>query len=151
MSGIEILTTVDSFIGIAKELASLRGLFTPEYKKCAADIYKICKIVNNATEDVARWLYRFSYFNFKEQDASAKFNDLIVDYRTVRAGGRDGSGGLILGCGVIGTVYRENIEGRLRGLFADQDKLRNSQAAFERLATSDEQVARHNPKKASKG
>jgi hypothetical protein len=44
MSGIEILATEDSFIDLAKELATVRGLFSPDYRKCAADIYRICKI-----------------------------------------------------------------------------------------------------------
>jgi len=76
------LEIFDKFISIASGLAELPQLVLPQYRDAAQDLYEIAQKLLSANENLSRWLYKFLYFDFRQQDARTKFLDLVGDYRT---------------------------------------------------------------------
>jgi hypothetical protein len=75
------LDIFDKFIGIAKEITKLPALVLPQYQAAAQDMYQICQKLLAANEHLSRWLYRFIYFDFRQQNARTKFM-YITHYET---------------------------------------------------------------------
>src|SRR6266498_2790658 len=84
----EALDVFDHFINIAKELAKLPQLVLPQYRAAAQDLYEISQKLLTANENLARWLYKFLYFDFRQpqEQARTQFFDLVRDYKTMKLG-----------------------------------------------------------------
>lgn len=123
------------FISIATELAKLPQLVLPQYRAAAQDLYEIAQKLLTANENLSRWLYRFLYFDFRQQDARTKFLDLIRDYKTMKQGPEFRQ--LKFSCGDISAIYYRNVASKLGDWLSDQTKLKEAQSMFAALADAD--------------
>ncbi len=76
------LEIFDKFISIAKEIAKLPAVVLPQYRDAARDMYQICQRLLTANENLSRWLHRFIYFDFRQQNASTEFMKTLQEYKT---------------------------------------------------------------------
>lgn len=129
------LDAVDKFIGIAKELGKLPALALPQYQDAASDLYEICQKLLVANENLSRWLYRFLYFDFRQQDARTEFLAAVQDYRTMKTGPEFQQ--LKFSCSDIGQVYYRSIDSKLGNWITDQHKLEEAQGIFAALTEAD--------------
>jgi hypothetical protein len=129
------LDIFDKFISIAKELAKLPQLVLPQYRAAAQDLYEIAQKLLTANENLSRWLYKFLYFDFRQQDARTKFFDLMRDYKTMKQGPEFRQ--LKFSCGDIATIYYRNIASKLGDWLSDQTKLNEAQSMFVALGDVD--------------
>ncbi len=129
------LDIFDKFISIAKELAKLPQLVLPQYRAAAQDLYEIAQKLLTANENLSRWLYKFLYFDFRQQDARTKFFDLIRDYKTMKQGPEFRQ--LKFSCGDISAIYYRNIASKLGNWLSDQTKLEEAQGMFAALSDAD--------------
>jgi hypothetical protein len=129
------LEVLDKFISIAKELTKLPALVLPQYQPAAHDLYEICQKLLTANENLSRWLYKFLYFDFRQQDARTKFLDLVRDYKTMKQGPEFRQ--LKFSCGDISAVYYRNIDSKIGSWFSNQGKLEEAQGIFTKLTDAD--------------
>jgi hypothetical protein len=85
-SVVKSLDIFDKFINIAKEIAKLPALVLPQYQAAAQDMYQICQKLLTANEDLSRWLHRFIYFDFRQQNARTEFMKALQEYKTMKNG-----------------------------------------------------------------
>lgn len=129
------LEIFDKFISITNELVKLPQLILPEYRTAAQGLYEITQKMLIANENLSRWLYKFLYFDFRQQDARTKFFDLIRDYRTMKQGPEFRQ--LKFSCGDISTIYYRDIESKLGNWLTDQTKLNEARSIFKDLSSID--------------
>jgi hypothetical protein len=129
------LELIEQFISIGKELAKLPALILPQYQPAAADLFEICKKILTANENMAKWLHRFRYFDFKHPDARSNFLAAVQEYRSLRAGPQVQQ--LKFSCGDISQVYYRNISSKLGGWFSSPYKLKEAEDVFVKLTDSD--------------
>ena len=129
------LDFLDKFIRIAKDVAKLRVLLLPQYRAAASALYEICKRLLDANENLARWLYRFLYFNFAHPDAKVQFLQLVADYRTMKTGQEFHE--LKFRCGDIAGIYYQEIASKIGSWFKSNRKLQDAETAFQSLSMAD--------------
>lgn len=130
------LDSVDRFINVATEIAKLPILGLQHYKAAAEDLYQIAQKLLVANENMARWLNRFLYFDFRATDARERFLVLVQDYRTTKVG--SGFRGMKFSCGDLSTIYSRNIEGKLDDMFPQDESTREeARWAFFDLGNAD--------------
>lgn len=129
------LDIFDKFIGIAKELAKLPQLVLPQYHAAALDLYEISQRLLASNENLSRWLYRFLYFDFGQQDARARFLDLVRDYRVMKQGPEFRQ--LKFSCGDIGSIYYRNVASKLGAWLADPIRREQAEGIFTALSDAD--------------
>jgi hypothetical protein len=129
------LGTINQFIRLANELAKLPALTQPQYRNAARSLYQICQMLLEANENMARWLYRFLYFDFEQEDAGRKFTELVGQYKTMKTGPELSQ--LKFRCGDIGYIYYEEIESKLGRWFTRQRRLQEAETIFAELSNAD--------------
>lgn len=97
------LDAVDEFVRVGNEIATFSIWVKPEYREVAEDLYQISKKLLAANENMARWLNRFVYFDFRVEDPRTPFLQLVSDYRTAKVGGEFRR--MKFNCGDILTLY----------------------------------------------
>jgi hypothetical protein len=130
------LDSIDRFIRVGAEMAKVSILVNPHYRAAADDLYQIARRLLDANENMARWLNRFLLFDFRGTDARSRFLELIMDYRTAKAGGdfRD----MKFSCGDIYFIYQRNIADKITEMFpSDLDAVEEAKRAFAALGDSD--------------
>lgn len=132
------LGAFDKFISIAKELAKLPALVLPQYAPAAVGLYEISQKLLAANENLSRWLYRFLYFDFRQEQARTKFLDLVRDYRSMKQGTEFQQ--LKFSCGDISWIYDQNIASKMGGLFSNQAKLDEASGIFATLSNADDDM-----------
>ena len=129
------LGSINQFIRLANELAKLPALTQPQYRNAAKSLYQICQMLLEANENMARWLYKFLYFDFQQEGAGKDFNDLVAQYRTMKTGPELRQ--LKFRCGNIGYIYYEQIQSKLGRWFTRQGKREDAEKIFASLSTAD--------------
>lgn len=129
------LEIFDKFITIAKELSKLPQLVLPQYRAAATDLYEISQKLLTSTENISRWLYKFLYFDFLQQDARTRFLDLLRDYKTMKQGPEFRH--LKFNCSDISAIYHRNIQKKLGNWLSNQSKLEEVHGIFTALSNSD--------------
>ena len=129
------LDIFDRFVKVATDLAKVPALVMPQYRSAAQDLYRITRLLMTANENLARWLNRFLYFDFRGADARGRFLALLVEYRTMKAGPEFRT--LKFSCGDIGRIYHRDIASKLGSWLSDPQKLSQARTAFEALADAD--------------
>lgn len=114
------LSIFEKFIKVANELAKLPALVLPQYQSAAQDMYKICQKLLTANENLSRWLYRFLYFDFRQNDARQKFLTTVQEYKAMKAGPHFQQ--LKFSCSDINQIYYRNIASKLGNWFTNQQK-----------------------------
>lgn len=135
MSLQEGVATVDAFIGLAKEIAKMAKMALPQYQTCARDLYLISQKILDANENTLRWFNEFRYFNFKDSDSAIKFTNKVMEYKTLKGGGKFQQ--LKYSCADIGSIYHRDISNKLLSFFSDHSKQEDAQGIFERLSQAD--------------
>ena len=131
----QTLDIFDKFISIANELSKLPQMVLPEYRAAALGLYEITQKMLIANENLSRWLYKFLYFDFRQQDARTKFFDLIRDYKTMKQGPEFSK--LKFSCGDISNIYHRDIASKLGNWLTDQSKLNEARVIFDELSSID--------------
>ncbi len=133
--GKEGFELIEQFISIGKEIAKLPALILPQYQSAAADLFEICKKILTSNENMAKWLHRFRYFDFKHPDARSNFLAAVQEYRSFRTGSQVQQ--FKFSCGDISQIYARNISSKLGGLFSSSYKLEQAEGVFAKLTDFD--------------
>lgn len=132
----EALDSIDHFIRVGKEMATLPPLAEPEYRPAAEDLFQIAKKLMTSNETMARWLNRFLHFDFRPPDARGKFDELAAEYTTAKSG--PGFHEMKFNCGDIRVIYDRNIDAKLPEMFPqDRQAADAARAAFLELGHAD--------------
>jgi len=129
------LESIDKFIKIGKEIAQLQELILPQYRAAAISLYQVCQKLLSANENVARWLYKFQYFDFNKPDAQALFLDLCMNYRIMKTGPERQA--LKFSCGDISLIYNKEIASKIGGWFRSRERAQEVEGVFTALASAD--------------
>jgi hypothetical protein len=133
------LDSVDRFVKVGDAIAKIPILAMPEYRGAAEDLYQIAQKLLVANENMARWLNRFLYFDFRAADSREQFLNLVLDYRTTKTG--PGFQEMKFRCGDIGLIYEENIAGKIDEMFShDRQAGEEARHAFWDLSNADEDM-----------
>lgn len=132
------LGVIDSFIGVAKDMAKLPSLVLPQYRDAARDMYQISQKLLTANENLSRWMHRFLYFDFRHDDARTKFLDTVAEYKTMKTGPEYPQ--LKYSCGDIGHIYYRNIDSKLGNLFTRRPKREQVEGVFYSLSEADAEM-----------
>jgi hypothetical protein len=108
------LDSVDRFIRVGGEIAKMPILAMPEYKTAADGLFEISRKLLAANENLARWLYRWVYFDFKASNAREQFFTLVKDYRSARSG--PAFQAMKAPCGDIVSIYDVRIADKIAPL-----------------------------------
>jgi hypothetical protein len=135
------LDAIDKFIKICKELAGLPALVLPQYGAAAAGLYQICQKLLKANENVARWLYKFQYFDFQPAEAKTRFLVLCVEYSAMKIGPERRE--LKFRCGDIENIYDQEIASKVGTWFTKTERATEVEAIFRALTTADETMVDH--------
>jgi hypothetical protein len=98
----------------------------------------ICQKLLTANENLSRWLYRFLYFDFRQNDARSKFLTAAQEYAAMKNGPEFQQ--LKFSCSDIGQIYYQNISSKLGNWFANQHKLEEVEGIFAQLTDADKQL-----------
>lgn len=109
------LDSVDRFIRVGGEIARMPILAMPEYKTAADGLFEISRKLLAANENLARWLYRWVYFDFKASNAREQFFTLVKDYRSARSG--PAFQAMKSPCGDIVYIYDVRIADKIAEMF----------------------------------
>jgi hypothetical protein len=129
------LGAIDNFIKIATQLTKLPKLAMPQYRDCAVDLSEIAQKLLSANENLSSWLYRFLYFDYKQQEARTRALQAIQEYRSMKVG--PGYRQLKFSCHDLGLIYRRHISGKLVDWFTSKQKLEEAERIFTELNKSD--------------
>lgn len=129
------LEIFDKFIVIAKEIAKLPALVLPQYQEAARDMYRICQKLLLANENLSRWLLRFVYFDFRQQNGRGEFLRSLQEYRTMKSGPEYQQ--LKFSCSDISNVYYRQISSKIADWFSDKQKKEEIEGIFTSLASAD--------------
>lgn len=136
MLGIEkSLDIFEKFISIAKEIAKLPALVLPQYQAAAQDMYQICQKLLTANENLSRWLHRFIYFDFRQQNARTEFLRSLLEYKTMKNGPEYQQ--LKFSCSDIGGVYYQHISSKIADWFTSKQKEEEVEGIFASLTDAD--------------
>lgn len=139
-AAIPALNALDGFIGVARELAKLPALVLPQYQSAARDLYKICQKLLTANEYLSRWLHRFLYFDFRQQDVRTEFLEAVSEYRTMKSGPEFQQ--LKYSCGDISLIYGQEIASKLGNWFTRTQKREEVEGIFASLGDADDTMVR---------
>jgi hypothetical protein len=109
---LEPLDRIDRFLALGRDLAALPVMKEDRYVSAASDLHEIAKKLSVANENMARWLNRFLYFDFRADDARARFLKLAERYRNAKTS--DEFKALKFSCGEIDRIYGRHIKGSLK-------------------------------------
>jgi archaellum component FlaC len=129
------LNIFDKFIGVAKELGKLPALVMPQYQEAAKDIYKISQKLLTANENLSRWIHRFTYFDFRQNNARTEFMNLTQEYKSMKSGQEYQL--LKFSCSDIGAIYYQNIESKIGEWIANEKKRKEVKQIFDSLSNAD--------------
>lgn len=139
MPGIEkALDIFDKFISIAKEIAKLPELVLPQYQAAAQDMYQICQKLLAANENLSRWLHRFIYFDFRQQNARTEFMKALQEYKTMKNGPEYQQ--LKFSCSDICGVYYQHISSKIADWFSNKHKKEKVEGIFSSLTDADNEM-----------
>lgn len=125
------LGAVEKLIDLLKPLI---GFAIPDFRACARGFEAICKKLLDANENVARWINRFRDFDVTHPNVVEEFRQLAADYRSLKTGRRYQE--LKFDCREIATIYDNQVEGKLREIFAGS-KLEEARELFKQLGNAD--------------
>ena len=129
------LDIFDKFIGIAKEIAKLPALVLPQYKDAAQDMYQICQKLLTANENLSRWLHRFIYFDFRQQNSRTEFLRSMQEYKTMKNGPEYQQ--LKFSCSDISGIYYQHISSKIGDWFTNKQKREEVEGIFASLTDAD--------------
>jgi len=118
-----IKTSLDifsNFIDIAQEIVNLPALILPQYQAAVQDMYQICQKLLIANENLSRWLHRFIYFDFRQNDARTVFMTALKEYKTMKSGPEFQQ--LKFSCNDISCIYDQHISSKIKDWFANKHK-----------------------------
>lgn len=128
------LDSIDRFIAVGHEIS--RAPVLDRSPAAAYDLYEIAQKLLVANENMAKWLNRFLYFDFRDPAARTQFLDLVEDYRNTKSG--VGFHDMKFSCGDVFFIYQRNIEGKLAEIFpGDEHACDEAKQAFQRLGDAD--------------
>jgi hypothetical protein len=136
----EPLDAVDEFIAVGRELAAVPAMGSDKYRAAAKDLYEISVRLSKATENLARLLNRFVYFDFRADDARSTFIAEANAYDVMKKSSRFRD--LKWRCSEISQIYGDHIEGSLVDWFGRKRKNKKKKSdwaadAFTKLGTAD--------------
>lgn len=130
------LDSIDRFIRVGGEIAAVPLLAMPPYRAAADGLYEIARRLLDANENMARWLNRFLWFDFRDPNARSRFLELVQDYRTTKAG--PGFRDMKFSCGDIWVIYQRDIADQIAGIFPfDPAAGEDARQAFSDLGSAD--------------
>ena len=133
------LDTVDRFIGAGRELARQQVLAQPRYAAAVGHLIEVIQILLAANENMARWLTRFTYFDFRGEDARAGFLSLVGEYSTAKSGADLRQ--MKWPCGEIRFIYDTHIRPDLTDMFVQTELAPDDlDAAFRGLGDADDDM-----------
>lgn len=129
-------------VDIGHELARQEILSRPTYSVALENIIEVIQILLVANENMARWLNRFTQFDFRAEGARRRFLELVAQYRTAKSGPELRE--MKWPCGDIRQIYDTQIRPRINDVFvqteapqAQHDRL---DSAFTGLGGADEDM-----------
>jgi hypothetical protein len=131
----QALSTIDSFISVAKELAQFKASQEPQYENAVKDLIEICQKLLTANENLTRWLNKFLLFNFRDPAAYGNFLNLVAEYQTAKNSAEFRQ--FKFSCADIGIVYSRDIDSKLNGWFPNKQKEEQARQIFGRLISVD--------------
>lgn len=136
---VKALDSVDGFIDAGRELAGQRILTQPRYAAALDHLIEVIQILLTANENMARWLTRFTYFDFRAADARPRFLGLVGEYNTAKTG--PDLRQMKWPCGEIRYIYDTQIRPDLADVFV-QTELTPTEldAAFRALGDADDDM-----------
>lgn len=139
MPGIEkSLDIFAKFIDISKEIAKLPALVLPQYQAAAQDMYRICQKLLTSNENLSRWLYKFIYFDFRQQNARTEFINALQAYKTMKSGPEYQQ--LKFSCNDTDSIYHQNISSKIANWFSNKKKKGKVEGIFKALTYADAEM-----------
>jgi hypothetical protein len=136
------LDTVDRFVDVGRELARQQILARPTYSVALDHLIEVIQILLDANENMARWLNRFTQFDFRAHGARQRFLELVAEYRTAKSGPELRQ--MKWPCGDIRQIYDTQIRPNITDFFVQTDaskaQLDRLDAAFIGLGDADEDM-----------
>lgn len=136
---VRALDTVDRFIGVGRELANQKILSTPKYSGALEHLIEVIQILLTANENMARWLNKFTQFDFRASDARERFLSLVAEYRTAKSGTELRQ--MKWPCGEIRYIYDTQIRPGMTDMFVQTEVTPEElDAAFTGLGDADDDM-----------
>lgn len=136
------LGRVDRFVAVGRDLARQPMLARPTYAVALEHLVEVVQMLLDANENMARWLGRFTQFDFGGDGARSRFLDLVARYRTAKSGPELRE--MKWPCGDIRQIYDTQIRPGITDVFvqaeAPQDQVDRLDAAFRGLGDADEDM-----------
>lgn len=133
------LDSVDRFIGVGEELANQQVLSKPKYAGAVENLVEVIQILLTSNENMARWLNRFTQFNFRADDARKQFLTLVGEYNTAKTGPELRQ--MKWPCGEIRHIYDDHIRPDMTDMFVQSEvPPERLDAAFKGLGYADDDM-----------
>lgn len=133
------LDTVDRFIDVGRKLAKQETLATSKYANALERLIEVIQMLLTANENMARWLNRFTQFDFRRKASRKRFLRLAAKYRTAKSGTELRQ--MKWPCGDIRHLYDTEIRPDMTDMFVQAEKIPEElDDAFAGLGDADEDM-----------
>jgi hypothetical protein len=139
VDAVRALDSVDRFIAVGRELAGQQSLSKPQYSGAVEQLIEVIQILLSANENMARWLNRFTQFDFRAPKSRQKFLRLVARYRKAKSG--PDLRRMKWPCHEIRTIYENDIQPSMSEMFVQTEAIPEElDAAFQGLGNADDDM-----------
>jgi hypothetical protein len=131
------VATIRSFIEVAKNLAGLPKLASPQYEEAARGLFTVCKLLQMGNRNVGAWLTDFRYkvdFNQDEDQVRTNFFTIVANYKANKSSQLSD---LDVACNDIYRIYNSTIKPQLGTLIPNKKKREEAEQVFVYLSIID--------------
>lgn len=129
-----VKTGIEMIQSLVDLLKSIKESIIPNYKETSKDLQEVLERIISANEKLLKWIYKFTDFDFEQENAKKVYHEFYHSYQAIKQGKRYYE--LKFNCAEIDSIYNSRIKGKLGNFFAGH-KLKKAEKIFHDLSVAD--------------